>query len=71
MKLAPFLALLAVLGMPTVGAAHDVDVTSVARVFLEEVGEGRYLLSVVDAQAPPIIDRRGAVSYTHLRAHET
>ena len=41
MKLAPFLALLAVLGMPTVGAAHDVDVTSVARVFLEEGGEGR------------------------------
>ena len=61
MKPAPLIALLALLAMPTVGAAHDVDVTSVARVFLEEVGEGRYLLSVVDAQAPPIIDRRGVL----------
>jgi len=60
-KPAWFLALLGVLATPTVGAAHDVDVTSVARVFLEEVGEGRYLLSVVDAQAPPIIDRRGVL----------
>jgi hypothetical protein len=41
--------------------AHDVDVTSVARVFLEELGEGRYLLSVVDAQVPPITDPRGVL----------
>lgn len=61
MKPAWFLAVLGVLATPTVGAAHDVDVTSVARVFLEEVAEGRYLLSVVDAQAPPIIDRRGVL----------
>ncbi|MGE0158880.1 MAG: HupE/UreJ family protein [Gemmatimonadales bacterium] len=37
-------------------AAHDVDVTSVARVFLDEVGERRYVLSIVDLQVPPITD---------------
>ena len=42
-------------------AAHDVDVTSVARVFLDEIGEGRYLLSVVDTKVPPITDPRGVV----------
>ena len=36
--------------------AHDVDVTSIARVFLEEIGERRYVLSVVDAQVPAIAD---------------
>ncbi len=36
--------------------AHDVDVTSVARVFLDEIGERRYVLSVVDTQVPPITD---------------
>jgi len=47
-------------------AAHDVDVTSVARVFLDEVGERRYILSVVDALAPPIRDP-GAVIPDHCR----
>ena len=37
-------------------AAHDVDVTSVARVFLDEIGDRRYVLSVVDTQVPPITD---------------
>jgi hypothetical protein len=42
-------------------AAHDVDVTSVARVFLDEIalddsGRGRYALSIVDLQVPPITD---------------
>jgi len=41
--------------------AHDVDVTSVARVFLDEIGEGRYLLSVVDTKVPPITDRPGVL----------
>ena len=41
--------------------AHDVDVTSVARVFLDEIGEGRYLLSIVDTKVPPILDRRGVL----------
>lgn len=36
--------------------AHDVDVTSVARVFLDEIGDRRYVLSVVDTQVPPITD---------------
>ena len=53
-RLAPGLAVL-LLGAPP-AHAHDVDVTSVARVFLDELAEGRYLLSVVDLQVPPIMD---------------
>jgi hypothetical protein len=41
--------------------AHDVDVTAVARVFLDEIDQGRYLLSIVDAQVPPITDPRGVL----------
>jgi len=41
--------------------AHDVDVTSVARVFLDEIGERRYVLSVVDLQVPPITDPRAVL----------
>ena len=53
-------ALTMLLGPPP-ASAHDVDVTSVARVFLDELGERRYLLSVVDAQVPPITDPRGVL----------
>ena len=42
-------------------SAHDVDVTSVARVFLDQIGEGRYLLSVVDAKVPRIADPRAVL----------
>jgi len=49
------------LAAPQPARAHDVDVTSVARVFLDDLGGGRYLLSVVDAQVPPITDPRGAL----------
>ena len=37
-------------------SAHDVDVTGVARVFLDETGDGRYRLSVVDRLVAPITD---------------
>lgn len=53
-------ALAALLG-PAAAHAHDVDVTSVARVFLDQLGERRYLLSVVDLQVPPITDPRGVL----------
>src|SRR5687767_2441179 len=46
---------------PSTLGAHDVDVTSVARVFLDEIGERRYLLSIVDLQVPPITDPRGVL----------
>lgn len=46
---------------PTSARAHDVDVTSVARIFVDEMGGGRYLLSVVDAQAPRITDPQGVL----------
>jgi hypothetical protein len=55
------LAAAALLVVPTTARAHDVDVTSVARVFLDELGPGRYLLSVVDYQVPPITDPRGVI----------
>jgi hypothetical protein len=54
-------AVLATLIVPPPTAAHDVDVTSVARLFLDEIGERRYLLSVVDLQVPPITDPRGVL----------
>jgi hypothetical protein len=61
-RLGPALALAIGLFMaPPAASAHDVDVTSVARVFLDDLGGGRYLLSVVDAQVPPITDPRGAL----------
>ena len=36
--------------------AHDVDVTGVARVFLDEIEVGRYQLSIVDQQVPPLFN---------------
>lgn len=33
---------------------HDVEMTSIARVFLDETGAGRYELTVVDTGAPPL-----------------
>jgi len=50
------LAAVGVLVAPEPARSHDVDVTSVARVFLDEVGEGRYMLSVVDAKVPGIAE---------------
>jgi len=50
-----------VLALATPAHAHDVDVTGVARVFLDELDAGRYQLSVVDAQVPPITDPRGVL----------
>lgn len=46
--------ILASVSSPSLG--HDIDVTGVARVFLDEVGTGQYQLSVVDQQVPPIFD---------------
>ncbi len=36
--------------------AHDVDVTGVARVFLDEGSPGNYSLSIVDQQVPPLFN---------------
>ena len=55
------LTLLAVRPFVRPAAGHDVDVTSVARVFLDEIGDRRYLLSVVDAKVPPIGDPQGVL----------
>jgi len=53
-------ALLLALLLPAIpAAAHDINITGVARVILLEEAPGSYRLSVVDAQVPPLfnIDR--------------
>ena len=35
---------------------HDVDVTGVARVFLDQINDTDYSLSIVDQQVPPLFD---------------
>jgi hypothetical protein len=59
--LTPICVASALAAFPAGAGAHDVDVTSVARIFVDQIGEGRYLLSVVDAQAPTITDPRGVL----------
>ncbi len=46
---------------PTTLPTHDVDVTSVARVFLDQIGDTRYVFSIVDTQVSPILDLRGVL----------
>ena len=36
--------------------AHDIDVTGVARVFLDELANNEYRLSIVDQQVPPLFN---------------
>lgn len=36
--------------------SHDIDVTGVARVFLDETQEGTYRLSIADQQVPPLFN---------------
>ena len=43
-----------VLCLPSSVSAHDVELTSVARIFLDQVAEHRYVLAIVDAQVPPL-----------------
>lgn len=44
---------------PSTAAAHDVGITSVARVFIDQVGERRYVLSIVDTGLPILEDSPG------------
>jgi hypothetical protein len=60
-RLAACVGLGCALGLASPAVAHDIDVTSVARVFLDDMGSGRYLVSVVDTQAPPITDPQGVL----------
>ena len=46
---------------PRLAVGHDVGITSVARVFIDQVGEARYLLSIVDVGLPPIRDVSGVL----------
>ncbi|MCG8412822.1 MAG: HupE/UreJ family protein [Pseudomonadales bacterium] len=49
-----FILLAAFIAQPTLG--HDVDVTGVARVFLDEDTDNQYRLSIVDQQVPPLFN---------------
>jgi hypothetical protein len=51
---APALAAVLLASVATPARAHDVDVTGVARVFLDQVGDATYALSIVDLQVPPL-----------------
>jgi hypothetical protein len=52
----------AVLAQPPIGvAAHDVDITAIARLFLDQIGERRYVLTVVDTKVPPIVGGPGVL----------
>ncbi len=44
------------LGIPSWSFGHDVDVTGVARVFLDEDLNNQYRLSIVDQQVPPLFN---------------
>ena len=55
-KLFSSLALAAAVFGGSTGAAHDIDVTGVARVFLDETSAGQYSLSIVDQQVPPLFE---------------
>lgn len=67
------LAVLALTAVASPAAAHDVDVTSVARLFLDQLGPARYAVSVVDAGAPRIPSVRDVIPArcTELPASET
>lgn len=47
--------------IPTPLPAHDVDVTSVARVYLDQIDDTRYVFSIVDTQVSPILDLRAVL----------
>ncbi|MBL4581040.1 MAG: HupE/UreJ family protein [Gammaproteobacteria bacterium] len=49
------LLLSSILLSPT-AMAHDIDVTGVARVFLDELDTNQYQLSIVDRQVPPLFN---------------
>ncbi|MEX2375504.1 MAG: HupE/UreJ family protein [Dehalococcoidia bacterium] len=55
-------AILALLVLvPTIAIAHDVDVTSIARLFIDQIGERRYTVSVVDTKVPPLVTATGVL----------
>lgn len=54
-RLLPHL-LLALLGAAPGAVAHDIDVTGVARVFIDEMAGDQYRLSIVDQQVPPLFN---------------
>lgn len=52
-KFASFIALTAILLISDAILAHDINVTGIGRVFIDETAPGHYSLSIVDQIAPP------------------
>jgi hypothetical protein len=50
------LGVLWVAGHLSMASAHDIDVTGVARVIMDESEQGLYQLSIVDQQVPPLFN---------------
>lgn len=48
--------LLLLLLLPASAFSHDIDVTGVARVYLDETTPGQYSLSIIDRQVPPLFN---------------
>ncbi len=46
---------------PLSASAHDAGITSVARVFIDELGESRYALSTWDTGVPPLEDSKAVL----------
>jgi len=55
-RAASYALLLSAMALPPVAMAHDIDVTGVARVFLDELENNQYQLSIVDQQVPPLFN---------------
>ena len=56
-----FLLALFIAFVTTSAMAHDIDVTGVARIFLDEVDNNQYRLSIVDRQVPPLLTLDGVI----------
>ena len=56
LKIRFFLACLTCLVLSPFVHSHDIDVTGVARIFLDETPQGIYRLSIADQQVPPLFN---------------
>ncbi len=51
--------------------AHDIDVTGIARIFLDEVDNNEYRLSIVDRQVPPLLTLDGVIPHRCVKSDDS
>lgn len=56
-----FAAAVLLLFAPLSAFAHDAGITSVARVFIDQLGQNRYALSILDTGVPPLEDSKNVL----------